>query len=234
MDAPDIRFPWEIAREALAQEECDPFAPSARPVRRGRRPAAEVAVAEQDGPQWPFFHLLVTGPRAELDGFAAAARGPGTIPWVLDFDTIEEDAFLLAASQPPHRRSLSIEGCRILARQMREQVEARQARALAQMETSAACAFDLHRLVPIPAAILSLGPGHPRSLAWLAAHWGAQDGLRHVASRPGASPGRRLPIGHAVLGYSFFSRDTAPQPAIDQIGRDWPRLRLRLIRRTGT
>ncbi len=61
------------------------------------------------------------------------------IPWRLDTTAVEEDVFNLAVSQPLQRRSLSVGGCRILARQFRHRVEARQARAAALLGVSRAC-----------------------------------------------------------------------------------------------
>ena len=107
-----------------------------------------------------------------METFAAAARGSGITPWQLDYAAIEDDIFVRAVSQPASRRSLTVEGCRILARQFREKVEARQVRAAALVGRSAACPFDLHALLPVPPAILLLGPTHPTALSWLAAHWG--------------------------------------------------------------
>jgi hypothetical protein len=48
------------------------------------------------------------------------------------------------------------------------------------------CPFGLHALLPVPDAILDLGPTHPEALAWLAAHWGVK--------------------GHALTGYGLFAR----------------------------
>ena len=141
-----------------------------------------------------------------MRAFAVAARGAGVIPWLIDTAAIEEDVFNLAASQPAARRNLDVAGCRILARQFRDRVEARQARAAARIGRSQACPFDLHGLLPIPDTILQLGQSHPAAQAWLAAHWGPVDDLRQVAERPDARPGRRLPRDHAVLGYGFFHR----------------------------
>ena len=109
-----------------------------------------------------------------MSAFAGAARGSGAVPWRIDVDRIEEDVFNLAASQPPERRNLTIAGCRILARQFRERVEMRQARAAALVGRSRACPFDLQQLLPVPATILAQGPTHPASLAWLSEHWGTK------------------------------------------------------------
>ncbi len=66
----------------------------------------------------------------------------------------------------------------------------------------------------------------PASRAWLAAHWGT-DGLRHVEQRPGR-PRRRLPAGHAVIGYGFFTEGETPQAAMSALASSWPELRFLL------
>ena len=78
----------------------------------------------------------------------------------------------------------------------------------------------------MPAAILQLGPTHPTALAWLSAQWGVTDRLRQVAERPRPTTGRRLPGGHAVVGYSFFTADETPHAAVAALGARWPALRL--------
>ena len=193
----------------------------------------------QDTADWWFHHLTISGPVAIVDAFAAAAPGSGITPWQLDFAAIEEDIFARAVPslarsvvQPASRRSLTVEGCRILARQFREKIEMRQARAAALVGQSMACPFDLHALLPVPAAILFLGPTHPTALSWLTAHWGITDRLRQVSLRDKATTGRRLPADHAVIGYSFFTLRETPQAAIDQLPARWPALRFVLQRRT--
>ena len=163
-----------------------------------------------------------------MDAFAAAARGAGVTPWQLDYAAIEDDIFALAVSQPAGRRSLTVDGCRILARQFREKVELRQARAAALVGSSFACPFDLNVLLPVPQRILLLGATHPDALAWLATHWGVTDRLRQVSVRDGATTGRRLPKGHAVIGYGFFTAGETPDTAITAIAVRWPALRFRL------
>ena len=236
-----IRFPWD--REASAAEPPLPPPaplPQAEPDRkpRGRRPwrapgMAPSGSAEAAGTGWLYHHLTVTGPAAAVAAFAAAARGAGVTPWRLDFSVLEEDIFNLAASQPPARRNLTIAGCRILARQFRERVERRQGRAAALVGQGQGCPFDLHALLPVPDAILDLGPTHPEALAWLAAHWGVTDRLRQVTLLKYPKPGRRLPKGHAVIGYGFFTGrhgrgGETPTVAIATLGPRWPPLRWRL------
>jgi hypothetical protein len=155
--------------------------------------------------------------------FASCASTPRT--------QVEEDIFIRAISQPASRRSLSIAGCRILVRQFRDRVEAHHARAMALVGCSQACPLDLNRLLPVPATILQLDPTDPTALAWLKQHWGTADRLRQVTRRPRPGIGRRLPAGHAVIGFGFFTMGDTPTVAIDRIAADWPTLRFWLTPR---
>jgi hypothetical protein len=174
---------------------------------------------------WLYHHLTISGAAEILESFAAAARGSGITPWQLDYAAIEEDIFVRAVAQPASRRNLTVEGCPILARQFRERVEMRQTRAAALVGQSLVCPFDLHALLPVPAAILLLGPAHPDARAWLAAHWGVTDRLQQMVARDNASTGRRLKRGHAVIGYGFFTVGETPHAAIGQCETRWPALR---------
>jgi hypothetical protein len=86
-------------------------------------------------------------------------------------------------------------------------------------------------LLPVPPAILQLGPNDPTALAWLQQHWGVTDRLRQVVLRPKPGPGRRLPAGHAVIGYGFFTAGDTPRAAVERIATNWPGLRFQLTPR---
>ena len=226
-----ISFPWDSPRdsEAPAPAPLEDAEPHRKP--RGRRPlplAGGAPSAPAAGTGWRYHHLTISGPAEAVDAFAEAARGAGVTPWRLDFGMLEEDIFNLAASQPPARRNLTIAGCRILARQFRERVAHRQARAVALVGSGQGCPFDLHTLLPVPDAVLGLGPTHPEALAWLAAHWGVTDRLRQVTCLERPKPGRRLPRGARVIGYGFFTADETPTAAIATLAPRWPALRFRL------
>jgi hypothetical protein len=50
----------------------------------------------------------------------------------------------------------------------------------------------------------------------VAAHWEIIDRLRQVSLHDKATTGRRLPTGHTVIGYGFFTHREMPRTAIDQ------------------
>jgi hypothetical protein len=198
-----------------------------RSKRRGRRPAA-VADRTKSAPAWLYHHLTITGPCAEVAAFAEAARGPGVIPWHVDYGQLEEDIFHRAVAA---RGALSIEGCHRLARQFCQRIEAHDAKAVSLIGRSLACPFDLQVLLPIPNEILRRGPTDPTSLAWLAQHWGTRDPLRKIVNRENPSAGRRLPVGHAVISFGFFTTGDTPHAAIASVGARWSTLRFALTPR---
>ena len=232
-----LQYPWDtgsppVAAPASPEPDPDVAKPKAKP--RGRRPAA-ITRATSHAPgaasDWLYHHLTISGPADGLQNFAAAARGSGVTPWQLDFAALEEDVFVRAVAQPASQRTLTVEGCRILARQFRERVEMRQARASELVGQSFVCPFDLHALRPVPGPILQLGPSHPDAVAWLAAHWGITDRLRQVVIRDKATMGRRLPKHHAVIGYGFFTDGETPHVAVEDLAKRWPALRFWLVPR---
>ncbi len=205
-------------------------------LRGGARQAGRVAVQAFTAgaplrlphTDWLFQQLTVTGPVATVAAFRAAAAGAGTIPWRLDRGSLEEDWFHLLVN--PAHRALSLAGARVLAGQLREAVEYRHAVAVARVGHSQAGPLDLHALVPVPAAVLQLGPDHPDALAWLWHHWGTTQALRHVA--PDTVP-TRVPVpepaaGEHRLPLSFWSADWTPWRALERIWADWPTLRFDL------
>ena len=224
-----FQFPWG-SDLVVADPPALPEAPAAPPKQRGRRPAAAPAIRPGPGAVLDclYHHLTISGPAEDLARFADVARGSGVIPWRLDGAAIEDDVFARAVSQPASRRSLTVAGCRILARQFRDRFEAHHARAASLVGHSLACPFDLHVLLPVPATILQLGPTDPTALAWLTRHWGTTDRLRQVTRRPKPGPGRRLPAGYAVIGYGFFTVGDTPLVAVNRLAADWRALRFRL------
>jgi hypothetical protein len=188
---------------------------------------------------WLHHRLIVRGPAADIATFRAAAAGAGTIPWHLDLDRLEEDWFHLLVSPPaPQQRSLSAEGARVFAGQLRAAVSLRHELGVARVSLSRACPFDLHALVPVPAAVLRLGPDDPASLDWLWTHWGTTQALRHVAVNSSHSDGEGqggqtpVPDGRTVGGddtifrATFWSADWTPWQALAQIAERWPSLQV--------
>jgi hypothetical protein len=210
-----------VVRERREQPAHDPDAPEAK-LGRKRKSTANYGQCPDDG--WLFHHLIVVGPSEDIALFQEAARGPGIIPWRLDYATIEEDIFTLTVSQPPAVRGVSVEYCRDQARQFVERVQAREARGAALAVGGRGCPLDLQVLLPIPFDILELGMRHPAAIAWLGQHWGTEHRLLQVATSVEARPGRRIPAGSIYVGYRFYTVDHAPTEAVRTISQSRPRL----------
>jgi hypothetical protein len=144
------------------------------------------------------------------------------IPWHLDLDRMEEDFFLMLAAPPAgQRRTLSLQGARMLAAALRDAVARRHALAVARVGRSAAYCFDLHALVPVPGEVLRLGPDHPDARRWLWTQWGTTEALRHVTVRQGEA---RAEDG--AFRVSFWAADWTPWRALEKIRAGWPGLRI--------
>lgn len=248
-----FRFPWDEAPVRPSRpREAKPSVPR-RP--RGRpkeastnHPGADAPAATPKAPvrqetasttgdvavhhtEWLPFRLTVRGPAEDVAAFAAAAAGPGVPPWQVDFAAMEEDVFHRLASLYPRTGRLSLEGCRVFAAQLRERTEDRHRQVLVAAEESRARPLDLHALLPVPAAVLALGPDHPDARHWLRTHWGTEE-LRRV-ERLSGSAGRR-PKGQAEVGFGFFAADAGPASAVRRLARAWPGLQLDLRPAVGT
>jgi hypothetical protein len=175
---------------------------------------------------WLWNVLTVGGPSARVEAFRLAAAGPGVIPWALDLAALEEEFLLPMAGPQDGVRAISLPGAKLLARRLREAVATNHQAALARMGADRSCPFDLHRLLPVPPAILALGPEEAVSREWLRTHWGVTWPLRHVEALPSTLDGRKRKMGQLRVG--FWSADWSPWAAIAQLRRRWPELSLDL------
>jgi hypothetical protein len=182
---------------------------------------------------WLHHRLVVSGPAVDVATFRTAAVGAGTIPWHLDLDRLEEDWFHLLVSPPaPQQRTLSVAGARVLAGQLRAAVSRRHALAVARVGQSQACPLDLHALVPVPQAVLRLGPDDPESRDWLWAQWGTTQALRHVVAQSRQDGQLQDPESNGIAAsgdntafhLTFWSADWTPWRAFKHIAARWPAL----------
>jgi hypothetical protein len=178
-------------------------------------------------PDWLYHHLRVSGEPGAVAAFRAAAAGAGVIPWQHDLGPAAEDWFhRLVAPPAPQRRSLSLEGARILAGQLHAAAAARQRAVAARAAASRACPLDLHRLLPVPDQLLRQGPDQPETLAWLWQHWGTTQALRGVVALP--VPGRGQPRCRdpGLFWVGFWAADWTPWRAILALRARWPDLQI--------
>lgn len=103
---------------------------------------------------WLYHHLDIEGSEAAMAAFAGHAAGAGTIPWHLDLDQVEEDAFHTLALAG----ALSLNGAQVLEGQLCEAVGRRHRVAVGRVGLSQACPFDLHSLCRCPRAFFASGP----------------------------------------------------------------------------
>ena len=171
---------------------------------------------------WLWNELEVAGPLNDVEAFRQAAAGAGVVPWVLDLAALEEEFLLPLLAPPGGEPAISPTGAKLLARRLRDATAANHQAALARMATDRTCPLDLHRLLPVPAALLALGPDEPASRDWLRTHWGTARPLRHVAALPLTLDRRKRRMGQMRVG--FWSADWSPWAAVARLRRNWPLL----------
>ncbi|GAO01099.1 transposase [Komagataeibacter xylinus NBRC 13693] len=214
LSVPGIRFVLDRALGRL-----DRPAHRARRTKSGSPPESSVRAAARRctmraAPDWVQTTLTVSGPVDAVARFRVAAQGPGIIPWQVDFDY--EQARLLAPMAGKGAQAAT------LARLLREASERLHRIALQhQAAGTPACAFDLHRLVPVPGPILEAGADSRAAAAWLQAHWGTLLPLRRVeVEAPRDQRARRS----ARLVYRFWSAEWTPWQALERVRTNWPEL----------
>jgi hypothetical protein len=167
--------------------------------------------------------MVITGPAPAIAAFLEAAAGPGNIPWEYpDLDLEVEDRVQALVQPPDGSRGLDVESARVLARELRDAIFDHQKKVITGAARSRACPFDLHRLVPVPAEILQLGPDHLASLAWLQTNWGTTMPLRHVQLLPGKPQTAKRKTVRRTM--EFFSADWTPWAALAAIREASPAL----------
>jgi hypothetical protein len=169
-------------------------------------------------PDWVRHTLVVIGTPAAIAAFRQAAAGSGGIPWAYpDLDMEEDDRFLALVHPPDGSPGLSPAAARVLAQELRAAAFQHQRRVRAQAGHSRLCPFDLQALIPIPSALLDLGPDDQATVAWRRTHWGVLQALRKVTF---VSAGcKRLRGKREQLTVEFWSADWTPWPAIATLRR---------------
>lgn len=187
------------------------------------RPIADILALPS--PDWLYNQLTITGPAADLARFRDAAAGSGVIPWDRDYDAlVERFTVLMIQPGPTGRPPVSFAEARRLAERLRLLFHHDDQAALARYYRSRACPFDLHRLLPVPDAILRHGDDAPAAEAWLWNHWGTSWPLRRV--RDITSHYRADPSTTRI--FDFWSADWSPWRAIASLADAWPSLRFAL------
>ncbi|MCW8087359.1 hypothetical protein [Sabulicella glaciei] len=135
----------------------------------------------------------------------------------------------LLLQQPPERRSMGLEGARILAREMRDWIRDGTDLVHSAVGVRSDCSFDLHSLVPILWRVLQLGPDDPKSLAWMWENWGTTWTLRRVEEVPLAKAGKKMvALGQSLVRYRFWSADWSLYQPLEKLRGELPALSVRL------
>ncbi len=185
---------------------------------------APVDVLALGQPDWLYHELTVSGAEADVSEFQRRARGSGVIPWQRDYTGLEEDLFLLLMRDRQDSWGLGSTSAHALAGRVREFAEQQEMRAQAGDRTP----LDLHALVPVPAALLPLGPQDPGARAWLWQNWGTTKPLRCVTAfeRLRTVPGDEASTPRWRV--AFWSADWSPWSALRHLAKAWPGLNFRL------
>lgn len=214
LSVPGIRF---VLDRALGRPDRPAY--RVRRTKSGSPPESSVRTAARrrttmPAPDWVRTTLTVSGPVDAVARFRAAAQGPGIIPWQVDFDY--EQARLLAPMARKGAQAVT------LARLLRQASERLHRIALQhQAASTPSCAFDLHRLVPVPGPILEAGADSRVAAAWLQAQWGTLLPLRRVEVEGMRDQRIRR---SARLVYRFWSAEWTPWQALARVRTDWPEL----------
>ena len=214
LSVPGFRF---VLDRALGRSDHPPH--RTRWTKSGSPPESSVRTAARQRmlrptPDWIRTTLTVSGPVDAVARFRVAARGPGIIPWQVDFDY--EQARLLAPMAGKGAQAVT------LARLLRQASERLHRIALQhQAAATPACAFDLHRLVPVPGPILEAGSDSRAAAAWLQAQWGTPLPLRRVEVE---APRDQRIRRSARLVYNFWSAEWTPWQALERVRTGWTEL----------
>lgn len=174
-----------------------------------------------DGPDFIFNRLEVSGPDERLYDFIGAASGPGFVDWRPEWHSVYEQIYFGAVRGGAPTR----EAAEHLARKLRDTFWRRheEERARAEMD-SHRVPLDLNALFPIPRFVLRKGFVEAGQ-EWMWANWGVRSPIRRVTFS--IERGRRDVKPVAV--FRFLSEDWPPWIALLRMRERWPELSFKLI-----
>jgi hypothetical protein len=186
--------------------------------------AAGNAVWCDDGPDFIFNRLEVSGPGRKLYDFIGAASGPGFVDWRPEWHSVYEQIYFGAMRGGAPTR----EAAENLARKLRDTFWRRheEERTRADMD-SHRVPLDLNSLIPIPRRVLRKGFGEAGQ-EWMWRNWGVRRPIWRVTfaiERDRRDAGGVKPL--AV--FCFLSEDWSPWIALLRMRERWPELSFKLI-----
>jgi hypothetical protein len=183
--------------------------------------AAGNAVWCDDGPDFIFNRLEVSGPDEALYDFIGAASGPGFIDWRPEWHSVYEQIYLgVMRGGVPTR-----EAADHLARKLRDILWRRheEERVRAELD-SHRVPLDLNALIPIPLHVLRKGFVEAGQ-EWMWENWGVRWPIRRVTcsiERRDTSDVKPLAV------FRFLSEDWSPWIALLHMRERWPELRFEM------
>jgi len=183
--------------------------------------AAGIAVRADEGSEFIWNRLEVSGPDERLYDFIGAASGPGFVDWRPEWHSVYEQIYFEAVRGGAPTR----EAAEKLARKLRDILWRRheEERTRAEMD-SHGVPLDLNALIPIPLRVLRKGFVEAGQ-EWMWAHWGLRWPIRRVTFRiehrdtSGVEP---------VVVFRFLSEDWSPWIALLHMRERWPELRFEM------
>jgi len=217
------------ARPILPQTTAHPPSGSSRAgtltgVGLAKLTAAGNAVWHDEGPDFIFNRLEVSGPDECLYDFIGAASGTGFVDWRPEWHSVYEQIYFGAVRGGAPTR----EAAEHLARKLRDIMWRRheEERGCAEMD-SHRVPLDLNALFPIPRSVLRKGFGEAAQ-EWMWRNWGVRWPIRRV--RFALERERRDTIGgKPVAVFRFISEDWPPWVAVLRMRERWAGLSFELI-----
>ena len=174
-----------------------------------------------EGPDFIFNRLEVSGPDERLYDFIGAASGPGFVDWRPEWYSVYEQIYFGAVRGGAPTR----EAAENLARTLRDILWRRheEERGRAELD-SHRVPLDLNALFPIPRRVLRKGFGEAAQ-EWMWRNWGVRWPIRRVTF---AIERRETNGGKPVAVFRFISEDWPPWVAVLRMRERWPELRFEM------
>ena len=177
-----------------------------------------------EGPDFIFNRLEVSGPDERLYDFIGAASGPGFVDWRPEWHSVYEQIYFGAVRGGAPTR----EAAEHLARKLRDILWRRheEERVRAELD-SHRVPLDLNALFPIPRRVLRKGFGEAAQ-EWMWGNWGVRWPIRRVTFAIERQRGDTIG-GKPVAVFRFISEDWSPWIALLRMRERWPELSFKLI-----
>jgi hypothetical protein len=183
--------------------------------------AAGNSVWYDEGPDYIWNRLEVSGPDERLYDFIGAASGSGFVDWRPDWHSVYEQIYLGAVREG----APTCAAAENLARKLRDILWRRheEERVRAELD-SHRVPLDLNALIPIPLRVLRKGFGEAGQ-EWMWRNWGVRWPIRRVTF---AIERRDTRGGKSVAVFRFLSEDWSPWIALLRMRECWPELQFEM------